>query len=69
MQRMEHCEEIIQKQEKVAWKSEPTFEPHPKPLKINEIDSTEEIRMDTTDAELNRVLGGGIVPGSLILLR
>jgi DNA repair protein RadA/Sms len=24
--------------------------------------------MDTTDAELNRVLGGGIVPGSLILL-
>jgi predicted ATP-dependent serine protease len=25
-------------------------------------------RMDTTDAELNRVLGGGIVPGSLILL-
>jgi DNA repair protein RadA/Sms len=23
--------------------------------------------MDTTDAELNRVLGGGIVPGSLIL--
>jgi DNA repair protein RadA/Sms len=24
--------------------------------------------MDTTDSELNRVLGGGIVPGSLILL-
>ncbi len=24
--------------------------------------------MDTTDGELNRVLGGGIVPGSLILL-
>jgi DNA repair protein RadA/Sms len=24
--------------------------------------------MDTTDAELNRVLGGGIVPGSMILL-
>jgi hypothetical protein len=23
------AEEIIQKQEKVAWKSEPTFEPHP----------------------------------------
>ena len=39
-----------------------------KPLKINEIDSTQEVRMDTTDSELNRVLGGGIVPGSLILL-
>jgi DNA repair protein RadA/Sms len=25
--------------------------------------------MDTTDAELNRVLGGGIVPGSLIFGR
>jgi DNA repair protein RadA/Sms len=35
----------------------------PKPLKINEIDSTQEVRMDTTDSELNRVLGGGIVPG------
>jgi DNA repair protein RadA/Sms len=25
-----------------------------KPLRINEIDSAQEIRMDTTDAELNR---------------
>ena len=63
------AEEIIQKQEKTAWKSETTTTGKaPKPLKITEIDSSEEIRMDTTDAELNRVLGGGIVPGSLILL-
>ncbi|OXE94979.1 DNA repair protein RadA, partial [Flavobacterium piscis] len=63
------AEEIIQKQEKVAWKSEPTpTGKAPRPLKINEIDSTQEIRMDTTDGELNRVLGGGIVPGSLTLL-
>jgi DNA repair protein RadA/Sms len=62
-------EEIIQKQEKVAWKSEPTSTSKaPRPLKINEIDSAQEIRMDTTDGELNRVLGGGIVPGSLTLL-
>ena len=33
-----------------------------------EINATEEERYDTHDAELNRVLGGGIVPGSLILL-
>lgn len=39
-----------------------------KPLLIHEIDSAEEIRLDTRDGELNRVLGGGIVPGSLILL-
>ena len=37
-----------------------------KPQRLSEI--TEEERYDTHDAELNRVLGGGIVPGSLILL-
>ncbi len=60
------AEEIIQKQEKVAWKTESvSSNKAPKPLRINEIDSAQEIRMDTTDGELNRVLGGGIVPGSL----
>ena len=63
------AEEIIQKQEKVAWKSEPvSLSKAPRPLRINEIDSTAEISLATTDAELHRVLGGGIVPGSLILL-
>ncbi len=63
------AEEIIQKEEKSSWKS-PSSEVKKaaKPLKIKEIDSTQEIRMDTCDGELNRVLGGGIVPGSLILL-
>ena len=63
------AEEIIQKEEKTDWK--PTTSENKrvsKPLKIREIDSTQEVRMDTTDSELNRVLGGGIVPGSLILL-
>jgi DNA repair protein RadA/Sms len=63
------AEEIIQKEEKVAWKSESAGKTTAsKPLLIHEIDSTLEIRMDTCDGELNRVLGGGIVPGSLILL-
>jgi DNA repair protein RadA/Sms len=53
----------------VALKSEPTLRTAHQAFEKNEIDSTEEIRMDTTDAELNRVLGGGIVPGSLILGR
>ena len=35
---------------------------------INEIDTSQEARMITSDQEFNRVLGGGIVPGSLILL-
>ncbi|MBP9792488.1 MAG: DNA repair protein RadA [Flavobacterium sp.] len=62
-------EEIIQKEEKVSWKTETSsVKKASKPLKIKEIDSGEEIRMDTTDGELNRVLGGGLVPGSLTLL-
>lgn len=62
-------EEIIQKEEKVVWKTETSVvKKAAKPLRIHEIDSTEEIRMDTTDGELNRVLGGGLVPGSLTLL-
>lgn len=62
-------EEIIQKEEKTIWKP-PTSEVKKvaKPLKIAEIDAALEVRMDTFDGELNRVLGGGIVPGSLILL-
>ena len=62
-------EEIIQKEEKTSWKiTNSETKKVSKPLKVNEIDSTQEVRMDTRDSELNRVLGGGIVPGSLILL-
>lgn len=62
-------EEVIHKEEKVAWKSETSsVKKAAKPLKIKEIDSVEEIRLNTTDGELNRVLGGGLVPGSLTLL-
>ena len=38
----------------------------PKPLK--EIESSNERRIDTGIGELNRILGGGLVPGSLVLL-
>jgi len=63
-------EEIVQKEEKSTWKSSSLIEikRSSKPLKVNEIDSTKEVRYNTGDAELNRVLGGGLVPGSLTLL-
>ena len=62
-------EEVIQKEEKTSWKPTATeVKKASKPLKVAEIDSTLEVRMNTVDEELNRVLGGGIVPGSLILL-
>lgn len=37
-------------------------------LKLDEIDDREELRLDTGTAELNRVLGGGLVKGSLVLI-
>lgn len=63
-------EEVIQKPEKSDWKapSSSNSKRVSKPLKIDEIDSSKESRLDTLDHEFNRVLGGGIVPGSLILL-
>ena len=38
------------------------------PVRISEVATGHEKRIDLHDAELNRVLGGGIVPGSLILI-
>ena len=37
-------------------------------LRLNEISSNDEPRIDLHDTELNRVLGGGLVPGSIVLL-
>ena len=39
-----------------------------KPQKLSEIQQQESYRIVTLDSELNRVLGGGIVPGSLVLI-
>lgn len=39
-----------------------------KPYLLRDIDLQQLVRIDTRNAELNRVLGGGIVPGSLILI-
>lgn len=41
---------------------------HNKPQFLHEISSQDEPRIDMQDAELNRVLGGGLVPGSIVLL-
>ncbi len=39
-----------------------------KTIALNEVLTKEEKRIDSTDSELNRVLGGGIVSGSIILV-
>jgi DNA repair protein RadA/Sms len=64
-------EEVIQKESKreerqKIWKGSKPEAPKPTPL--NMIKSGNTLRIDTPDEELNRVLGGGIVPGSLILI-
>ncbi len=38
------------------------------PVKITDIKSEEEVRIQLPSGELNRVLGGGLVPGSIILV-
>ena len=38
------------------------------PQRLQDVKATEEMRIDMHNAELNRVLGGGLVPGSLVLL-
>lgn len=63
-------EEVVQKQEanKNEWRQETFKQRQSKPRKIDEVEAGSEIRIVTHDAELNRVLGGGIVPGSLVLI-
>lgn len=63
------AEEILQKQEKTSFKLD-TITPNraSKPLKIHDIDGGKESRITLNDEEFNRVLGGGLVSGSVILL-
>lgn len=62
-------EEVVSKNEttKNEWRQDSKSRAS-KPKTLSEIESTGEIRIATPDQELNRVLGGGIVPGSLILI-
>ena len=61
-------EEVIEKSVKTVWKSSEKITGAIKPLKIDQIDIKKDSRINTGDQELNRVLGGGIIPGALILL-
>jgi len=66
-----YVEEVIIKEEKQpAWKStEGGLKPSKNsPRTFAQIDSISEQRIATKDGELDRVLGGGIVSGSLVLL-
>jgi DNA repair protein RadA/Sms len=61
-------EEVIQKEEKRKWNLAKSVQRVSKPLKIKDITSRPEDRINTKNNELNRVLGGGLVKGSMTLL-
>ncbi len=62
-------EEVIQKENDVAWKKHDGItNKKTTPLPLKAIQTDEEIRVDLHDNEINRVLGGGLVPGSVVLL-
>ncbi|HEX8549007.1 MAG TPA: DNA repair protein RadA [Cytophagaceae bacterium] len=62
-----YVEEVIQKDDKTSWNST-SQQIAAKPKGLEEIQYSEERRIKTADEELNRVLGGGIMPGSLVLI-
>ncbi len=51
-----------------GWKEYTIDKRSAKTILLNKVSATEEDRILTTDTELNRVLGGGIVPGSIVLV-
>lgn len=64
-------EELVSKPQKSDWQSSSSSSSkslQPKVSKIDDIDFEAEDRIYTSDKELNRVLGGGIVKGALVLL-
>ena len=65
-------EEVIEKEsaQNITWqlKTQNGVKAIAKPLKIAEIEVRDERRVPTSDKEFNRVLGGGIVPGSITLI-
>ena len=63
-------EEIIEIKSSTNWKtSSENFISTPKnPIAINKISLSKEFRLPSNNLELDRVLGGGLIPGSVTLL-
>jgi len=63
-------EELVEKGEKkdAGWEGYTTQQKGTQVIAINEVNSQSEKRISSADPELNRVLGGGIVLGSIVLV-
>jgi DNA repair protein RadA/Sms len=65
------AEEIVTKEDpgnKNDWRQDSSRQKVVKARALHEVESSREIRINSGDQELNRVLGDGIVPGSLVLI-
>ncbi|MGY6558798.1 MAG: DNA repair protein RadA [Nitritalea sp.] len=68
-----YVEEVVQKDTsgKSEWKEVSSGGLKAKkaaPIRLMDVEERQETRLHTADEELNRVLGGGIVPGALVLI-
>ncbi|MES2689296.1 MAG: DNA repair protein RadA [Bacteroidota bacterium] len=66
-----YVEEVIHKEKteyKKTWKPQGETRSVLKPVLLNEVEQGSQYRYAIKDSELSRVLGGGIVPGSVILI-
>lgn len=62
-------EEVVEKNTtKPDWKQSTSTTRSNKPIPIDQIEKNSDVRISAKDEELNRVLGGGIVPGSIVLI-
>ena len=64
-------EEVVQREDKtkpdaIAW--DDNGKEQLKAHRLDDVVHAQEIRMQSPDSELNRVLGGGLVPGSVVLV-
>ncbi|HIX86166.1 MAG TPA: DNA repair protein RadA [Candidatus Parabacteroides intestinigallinarum] len=66
-----YVEEVVAKEAPAARRLAPGLPPEKgklRPVLLRDVTAEEEARVDLGDAELNRVLGGGLVKGSLVLI-
>ena len=61
-------EEVVESGRNAGMSEYRTIDKSAAPKRLQDIVATEESRIDMQNGELNRVLGGGLVPGSLVLL-
>ena len=60
--------ETAQESKSSSWRNSSLKINEAKPVSLSDIEPGHLLRIDSKDQELNRVLGGGIVPGSLVLI-